>query len=114
MPYVEGPTKTFPASGPLGAYRRVRLDVNEELVYAGATDTDCIGITTRPAFEQGDPIAVRLRNADGTFLATAAAAYSVGPIFAAANGQVAGTGTVSAGLALEAATAPGDLTEFLV
>ena len=103
--YTEGPTKTFTASGALAIYRRVRLDANGEAAYAGAADTDCIGITTRPAFAQGDRIAVWLLTAQGTFPVIAASAFAAyAALYAAASGKVDDTGSVLHGLALEAAS----------
>jgi hypothetical protein len=113
--YSQGPSKTFTASGPLNIYSRVLLDSNGELAYAGAADTNCIGITMRPAFAEGDRIAVWLLSAQGTFPVTAAGPFAANVgLYAAANGQVAATGTVLHGLALEAANEAGDQIESLI
>jgi len=113
--YSEGPTKTFTASGALAIYRRVHLDSNGELEYCSAAHTDCIGITTRPAFAQGEKIAVWLMTSQGTFpviAATTFAAYAV--LYAAADGKVDDTGTILHGIALKAAGAAADQVEALV
>jgi len=113
--YSEGPTKTFTASGALAIYRRVRLDSNGELAYASATDTDCIGITTRPAFARGDRIAVWLLTSQGTFPVIAATSFAArATLYAAASGKVDDTGTILHGIALEAAGAGDDQVEALV
>jgi hypothetical protein len=115
--YNSGPTKTFIASGALAIYRRVKLDGSGELAYAGAADTDCIGITTRPAFAQGDEIAVWLLNSEGTFTVTAVALTTGRTLYAAANGEVDDSGTVLHGTAVGAtglAAAGGDFLEAVV
>lgn len=98
--YTEGPIKTFVASGALAQYRRVKLDSNGELAYAGAADTDCIGITTRPAFAQGEKIGVWLLTSQGSYPVTAAAQTTSRTLYAAANGKVDDSGTVLHGTAL--------------
>jgi len=111
--YSEGPTKTFTASGALAIYRRVRLDANGELAYAGAADTDCIGITTRPAFAQGEKIAVWLLSSQGTFPVTALAATTGRTLYAAANGMVDDSGSVLHGTALGATGLAGAINDVL-
>jgi hypothetical protein len=111
---TEGPVKAFRAAVPLKAYRRVRLDSSQELVYAGASDTDCIGVTEEEAFNAGDIIGVRLRTATGTLTVTALAAFAIGAgLYAAAEGKVDDSGTVLAGVAFEEATADNDQVEML-
>src|SRR3972149_6907910 len=113
--YTEGPTKTFTASAALGIYRRVRLDANGELEYAGAAHTNCIGIPPRPTFAQGDKIAVWLLSSRGTFPVIAASSCLIGAsLYAAANGTVDDTGTVLHGTALQAAGAANDQIEAIV
>jgi len=98
--YSEGPTKTFVASGALAQYRRVRLDENGQLAYAGAAATDCIGIPARPAVAKGELVAVGLLSAQGSFPVIAAAATTARTLYAAANGKVDDSGTVLHGTAL--------------
>jgi hypothetical protein len=98
--YTAGPIKTFTASGALAKYRRVKLDSNGELAYAGAADTDCIGITTEPAFAQGEKIGVWLLTSQGSFPVIAAAQTTSRTLYAAANGKVDDSGTVLHGMAL--------------
>jgi hypothetical protein len=112
--YTEGPTKTFTASAALAIYRRVRLNASGLLAYAGAADTDCIGITTRPAFAAGEKIAVWLLTSPGTYPVIAASAFAAyAALYAAADGKVDDTGTVLHGLALEGA-ATDDQVEALI
>jgi len=115
--YIAGPTKTFIASGALAIYRRVKLDANGEVAYAGAADTDCIGITTRPTFAQGEEVAVWLLTSEGTFPTTAVAQTTGRTLYAAADGKVDDSGTVLHGTALGAtglAAAAGEYLEALV
>jgi len=115
--FSEGPTKTFTASGALAIYRRVRLDGNGELAYAGAAHTDCIGITIRPAFAQGDKIGVWLLTSQGSFPVIAAAQTVARTLYAAADGKVDDSGTVLHGTALGPtglAGAADDLLETIV
>jgi hypothetical protein len=106
--------KAFRASGPLKAFRRVRLDSSNELVYAGASDTDCIGVTEEEAFNAGQIIGVRLRTATGTLIVTALAAFALNAgLYAAAEGKVDDSGTVLVGVSLEEATANNDQIEML-
>ncbi len=116
--YVESRCKTLQANGSLGVFLRVRLDPTTELLnLAGATDTDCVGVTQRPVFATDDVpdpgVPVALISAQGTTKVTAAGSFSAGPVYAAAAGQVAGSGSVLAGIALEAATAEGDIIEMI-
>lgn len=110
---IEGPKRTFTAGAAIEPNRRVKLS-GGKLAYAGAADTVCIGTAAGRAFVDGDEIAVRLLNAEGTHPATASEAITAGATaYAAANGKVASTGTVVAGVVLQAATADGDVIELL-
>ncbi|GMW02644.1 MAG: hypothetical protein AMXMBFR84_37800 [Candidatus Hydrogenedentota bacterium] len=109
---VDGGTKTFVASAALEKFRRVRLDSNNELAYAGASDTDCIGVTIAKNFAAGDQIAVWLRNKEGTVICTSSEAIAItDTLYAAADGKVATTGTVLVGEPLEAVSGAGDYLE---
>ncbi|MCK6483738.1 MAG: DUF2190 family protein [Phycisphaerae bacterium] len=110
---VEGPTKTFTAGAALAQYRRVRLD-SGKLAYAGASDSDGVGVLENATFADGDAAAVRLPSAEGTQKMVAAGAFSAGAgLYAAANGKVDDSGTVPVGIALEASGADGDIVEVL-
>lgn len=112
--YTEASTKAFEAAGALTQYTRVTLNTSTgKLLVAGATDT-AIGVTERPAFADGDFIAVRLTTAQGTCKVVANAAITKGdPVYAAADGEIAPSGAVMFGYAIEAATADGDIIEVL-
>ena len=61
----------------------------------------------------GDLVAVRLGTKSGTRLGVATGAIGIGvEVFAAAGGQVAGSGTVSLGFALVAASGAGAILEY--
>jgi len=113
--YVDGNTKSFlNGSSVIGQGLRVKLTTGA-LALAGATDAE-IGVADRTlvASEHG---AVRLRTSSGTTPMVADGAISNGAaVYTAASGQVSsteGTGAYQIGIALEAATAAGDIIEVL-
>jgi hypothetical protein len=109
--YVEGPTKTFPVSGALGQFLRVKTPTS--LALAGATDF-ALGTMEKPTFSGDTYGTVRLPNASGTRKMVASAAISAGvPVFGAASGKIAASGTVLEGISLESATADNDVIEVL-
>lgn len=95
----------------LAAYVRVKVS-SGLLVVAGATDA-AIGVTIHAA-AIGAPCTVKLFNAPGTFACIAAAAITAGnAVYPAASGKVTATGTTALNyIALEAATADGDVIEL--
>ena len=117
--HIEGPRKTFTAGSALEAFRRVKVtavigDHGPTVGYAGASDPS-IGVTEEYT-ASGAPVTIYLANAQGTrkMMATAAAITGNNPVYAAANGYVAATGTVVEGKALETtAGASGDILEVL-
>lgn len=110
--YVETPTKTFTANAAMGKHLRVKLSAGE-IVLAGASDVE-LGTTERDVITAGDLAAVRLRTAQGTCKMVASGSITAGdPVYAAANGKVASSGTVFVGNAMEAAAANNDVIEVL-
>ena len=110
--FVETPTKTFTAGAAIDQYLRVKLS-SGKLAVAGASDVS-IGVMEVESFADLDKVAVRLSTAQGTRKMVASEAITAGdPVYAAASGKVAATGTVVEGRALEAATADGDIIEVL-
>jgi hypothetical protein len=105
---------TFIAGAALAIYRRVKHDTaTGKVVYAGATDA-WQGVTQGMCDADTDPIEIRLRNDPGTFFMTAAGAITANAlVYAAADGKIAGSGTVLVGYAKEAATADNDQIEVL-
>lgn len=112
--YFEGNVKAFPNGGTaINRYLRVKL-TSGELALAGLADKD-IGVTVARV-EADAHGGVLLRTAAGTTPMVAAAAISAGAtVFTAANGKVSNTatGAFQVGIALEAATADGDIIEVL-
>lgn len=111
---VETNTRRFPTGGTaIGRHLRVTLSTGN-LAVAGIADND-IGTIECEAFTSDTEAAVRLKSATGTRKMVAAAAVAAGAIvYAAASGKI--DDTVSAqriGIALEAATADGDIIEVL-
>lgn len=108
--YVETPTRTFTAAGALGQYLRVKTP--GALALAGASDVE-LGTMELPCLAAG-PATVRLRTAQGTRKMVASEAITAGnPVYAAASGKVASTGSVYCGTAVEAAGANNDVIEVL-
>lgn len=110
--YNEGPTKAFPVSGvALGQFLRVRNPASLALAGAGDVSIGVMEASTQTTDSSGT---VRLANSPGTRCMVANGAIAVGsPVFAAASGKVASTGSVYEGVALEAASADGDVIEVL-
>lgn len=109
--YVETPTKSFTAGGAIG--QNLRVKTPSALALAGSTDQE-LGVAEAPAFASGDVIAVRLRTAQGTSKMVASEAITAGnPVYAAASGKIAASGTVLIGIALGAAAADNDVIEVL-
>jgi hypothetical protein len=108
--YVETPCRCFAAAGALGQHLRVKTPL--ALALAGASDVE-LGTMEIPCLAAG-PATVRLRTAQGTRKMIASDVITAGnPVYAAASGKVAPTGTVFCGVALEAATANNDVIEVL-
>ena len=116
--YVETATKTFTAGGAIGPYLRVKLS-GLKLAVAGIADGPGVELGTieEEAFADGDVRAVRLRTAQGTRKVVAAGAIAVGAaVYTAANGKVndvADSTSYLRGIALEEATADGDIIEIV-
>jgi hypothetical protein len=109
--YVETNLKGLPAGGALGQYLRVTGATSLSL--AGASTVE-LGTLESATFAAGDLGQVRLRTANGTAKMVAAGAITAGaPVYAAASGKIASSGTVFVGTALEAAGADNDVIEVL-
>lgn len=118
MPYVDGKYRTFLADTDLGANLRVQIKGGTttsppevELCGAGAQH---IGVTMEDA-QGGGQVRVRLRTGEGTVEVIAAEAHAIGAtLYGAASGRVKDTAEGSAiGIAIEAATAAGDIIEMV-
>ncbi len=102
--------KSFPTSSvSLGQFLRVRNPAS--LALAGAADPS-LGTLVKPVFTTDTSGAVLLANVGGTRKMVAAGAITAGnPVYGAAGGKIAGSGTVFEGVALETATADNDIIE---
>ena len=116
--WTQGAIKSFPCSIALGVHLRVKLSAGL-LVLAGANDVE-LGIAQQNNFSPQtyglapNNIPVLLRTAQGTAKMIATGAISQGAnVYAAASGQVAGSGSILIGVALEAAVNAGDVIEVL-
>jgi hypothetical protein len=108
--FFSAPTRPDTAAGAIAQHLRVKT--TGALVVATASDVE-LGTMEIPATAAG-PATVRLRTAEGTAKMVASVAITAdNPVYAAAGGKVAATGTVFVGTALEAATADGDVIEVL-
>lgn len=115
--YVDGPTRTFPNNSAIAQWTRVKLS-GGYLTAAGIQDDD-IGVLEKET-QSTDPVGVvRLRTAQGTHKAIAAAAVTqYATVYTAAAGKVddlAASGAIQRGIALTAATASGggDIIEVM-
>lgn len=117
--YTEG-NLTLIAGENLEPGRRVLIKADTmttppEIVYADE-DEQHIGITLNRVVA-GESVAVRPRNATGSAEACAAAAFAAGAkLYGAADGKVTGTGgqgLITVGVALESATADGDIITII-
>lgn len=111
--YVETRTKTFTAGAALGKWRRVRMS-GGSLAYAGAANTDALGVLSQETFASGEEVAVIMTPSTGTVPMVASEAISQwASVYAAADGKVASSGSIVVGLAAEAATANNDIIEVV-
>ena len=108
--FFESPTRPDTAAGAIAQHLRVKT--TGALVVATATDVE-LGTMDTPATAAG-PATVRLRTAEGTRKMVALTAITKNdPVYAAAGGKVAATGSVFVGTAMEAAAADNDVIEVL-
>lgn len=108
-------SRTFNATGsliPFGA--RVKVDSAGQISVASASEA-MVGVTHEAVAASGWGT-VRMLSAPGTFLMLASGAITRGAqVYPAASGKIAGTGTTPLLMvALEAATADGDVIEVAV
>lgn len=117
--YSDGTRKTFTAGTALSANLRVKITAatgayGPTVGLAGASDPS-IG-TTEEYTASGASVTIHLANAPGTRLmvATAAAITANNPVYAAASGTVASTGTIVEGKAMETTLgSAGDVLEVM-
>jgi len=115
MGQVSGRRRTFQASAAIARYLRVKLS-SGKLAAAGLADND-IGTLDYAALAADEYVPVNLRSLEGTELVVAAGEITLGAaVYTAASGRVSATAAATSykrGIALEAATAAGDIIEIL-
>lgn len=105
-------TKTFTAGAALVQNRLVVLSAGV-LDYADAY-TPAIGTLEDTTFASGDLVGVRLLPGEGTYKMMASAAITSGAyVYQTASGKIDDVGFLPVGIALEAASADGDIIEVL-
>lgn len=112
---VDTNTKAFTAGAAIAKNILVKL-ASGKLAVAGLAEQP-IGVTQHETFADGDVVSVELLSRAGTLKCTAAAAVTQGAVvYGRAAGKVDDVSTSSAvkiGVALEAATAAGDIIEVM-
>ena len=96
------------AGGALGPHLRVKLSGGVLVVASGSEDE--LGTLANRTLAANEPVTVYPRGEAGVRYMVASGAISqYAQVYAAANGKVAGSGTLTRGTAMEAATADGDI-----
>lgn len=110
--FVDTNTKAFTAGAAIGQYLRVVLSSGK--LAAASASQQMLGTLEDASFADLDVRTVRLRTAAGTRKMVASEAITAGnPVYAAASGKIAADGSVMEGIALEAASADGDIIEVM-
>lgn len=114
--YDNSGVKTFECDEALAQWARVKLDSDGKVTTAGLTDKG-IGVATRETFAAGESVAVALNTKPGTTKMIAVEALAAGAtVYSEAAGKVQDTAQATAfqvGVAMEAATADGDIIEVM-
>lgn len=108
--------RAFTADAAIGKNERVKLDSDGKITQAGLADR-CVGVAQNAAFASGDIVNVQLYSAPGTMKMIAVEALAAGAaVYSEASGKVQDTAAATSylvGIALEAATADGDVIEVM-
>ena len=104
---------TFIAGAAIAAGEFVKFSSGKVVKCAAATDI-AIGVATDSAAASGDLVPVQLLCSGDTAIVKAGGAVSQGGTLSCLGTTVATAGTLQYGIALEAATASGDLIEAIV
>lgn len=108
--------KTFECDEAIAQWARVKLDSDGKVTTAGLTDKG-IGVATRATFAAGEVVAVALNTKPGTIKMIVSEALAAGAtVYSEASGKVQDTAQATAfqvGVAMEAATADGDIIEVM-
>ena len=104
---------TFKAGAAIAAGEFVKFSSGKVVKAAAATDV-CVGVALDAAAADGDNIPVQLLTSGDTALVKAGGEVSQGGTVTCLGTTVATAGTLQYGIALEAATASGQLIECIV
>ena len=104
---------TFKAGAAIAAGEFVKFSSGKVVKAAAATDV-CVGVALDAAAADGDNIPVQLLTSGDTVLVKAGGAVAQGGTVTCLGTTVATAGTLQYGIALEAATASGQLIECIV
>jgi hypothetical protein len=114
--YVDTNERTFTASAAVPLYSLVTFANTGKVAVTGLAERP-IGVAMRAAFADGDEIPVKLINSAGSFKGIAVEALAIAAtLYTEAGGKMQDTAASTAlpvGIALEAATADGDIIEWL-
>ena len=112
--YVDTGTRTYIADAAIVQFARVVFENDGRVVTAGLTQVG-VGIAMTAAFAAGDAIEVKMWNSAGTFKMRASEALAIAAtLYTESDGEVQDTAQATAfpfAIALEAATADGDIIE---
>lgn len=113
--FFDGKIRSAKAAGAIGKYILVKGPITAVDV-AGLADVP-FGVADRVCTAAGDVLGVILRSGQGTIPCIANAAIVAGAVvYGTANGKIddaAGTGAIEIGVAVQAATAAGDVVEVI-
>lgn len=104
---------TFTAGAAIAKGEFVKFSSGKVVKASAATDV-CVGVATDSAAAEGDLVPVQLLTSGDTVLVKAGGAVSQGGTVTCVGTTVATAGTLQYGIALEAATASGQLIECIV
>lgn len=104
---------TFTAGAAIAKGEFVKFSSGKVVKASAATDV-CVGVATDSAAAEGDLVPVQLLTSGDTALVKAGGAVSQGGTVTCVGTTVATAGTLQYGIALEAATASGQLIECIV
>lgn len=115
--YIEGQRKSFKSASTAGANLRWAItdaSTNPATVSLAGASAMAHCVNEDPVLVSGDEFSGRLTNAQGTRKMVASEAITGGnPVYAAASGKIASTGTIIEGIALESAGANNDIIEVI-
>lgn len=113
---VDTNAKTMTASAAISQYALVHLANTGKVASNGLAEVP-VGIALNAALADGDLIPVKLLNGSGTFKGIAKEALAIGAtLYTEAGGKLQDTAestSLPIGIALEAATADGDIIEWM-